>query len=354
MSTPKKFNISIDSGVTWLTFPGDTADMQLNGASINDTVFGASYASMQPGMINWTMSANGFYKGFAGYVAKINKGGTPTVMTGEACTLVSGKTYQITNSAHRWISYLDTVTVKDNGVNQNANVQSIDYLFGTVTFKSTYTPTTPITIDGKYLPMTQVAQGQSFTLTQTSATVDKSTFNTAQANSGLKVFDYGLKTVALDISGVYSVTSAYIAGLEARSNFYVEINPDGQGYGTGSVARGIFKPATEGQSGKVAELEVEATKFTLFVPDPGTFTFFSVPFEWNHAGSSTLSTALQNALTSWQNGTLPQFQYLYDGTNGQTGSGVLTDLTLTGGLEVMNTFAVKVQGSDTLTAVGTG
>lgn len=354
MSTPKKFNISIDAGVTWQTFPGDTAELQLNGTNINDTVFGANYQSGQPGIINWNMSANGFYKGFAGYVAKLNQGGTPTVITAEACTLVSGKTYRITNAAHRWLDPNTAVVVKDGGVDHTADVLSIDYLFGTVTFKGTYTVTGAVTVDGKYLPMTQIAKGQTFTLTQTANTIDLSSFDTAQANNGLKVFDYGLKTVALDINAIYAITGGWYNALTGRNNVYIEINPDGAGQGVGSCARGIFKTMTEQQAGKVAELEVETLKFSLFVPDPSLVPLMAYPFSWDHGATSTLSTALKNALTSWTSGVLPQFQYLYDGTNGRKGAGVLTDLTLTGGLEVMNTFAIKVQGSDTLTVVGTG
>jgi hypothetical protein len=356
MSTPKKFNISDDNGVTWFTYPGDTADLQNNAGAINDTVFGANYQSNQPGMINWTMSASAFYKGFAGYVAKINQAGTPTVMTAEACTLVSGKTYKITNAAHSWIDYTAPgPTVKDNAVSQMANVLSIDYVNGTVTFKASYTVTGPVTIDGKFLPMTPILKGQSFTLTQTANTIDLSSFDTAQANNGLKVFDYGLKTVSVDISGIYAIANNWYTALTGRANVYIEINPDGQGVGVnGSVARGIYKPITQQQAGKVAELEVETLKFNLFVPDPSLVPLMASPFGWQHGASSTLSIALQKSLNGFLGNTLPKFQYLYDGTNGRSGAGVITDLTLTGGLEVMNTFAIKVQGSDALTVVGTG
>jgi hypothetical protein len=359
MSTPKKFDISDDNGVTWFTFPGDTAEFQNNGNAINDTVFGANYQSNQPGMINWNMSANAFYKGFAGYVAKINQGGTPTAMTAEAMTLVSGKTYRVTNAVKSWWDYVAPgITVKDNGVAHNADVLSIDYVNGMVTFKAAYTVAGPVTVDGKYLPMTPIVKGQSFTLTQTANTIDLSSFDTAQANNGLKVFDYGLKTVSVDISGIYAITNGWFTSLTSRNNVYIEINPDGLGYGpTGSTARGIYKTVTQQQAGKVAELEVETLKFNLFVPDPSLVPLMLNPFGWNHGATSSLSIAIQKALNAWQVGVASptlQFRYLYDGTNGRKGAGIVTDMTLTGGLEVMNTFAVKVQGTDALTVVGTG
>lgn len=347
----KKFQISIDAGATYLTYPGDTADLVLSGTQIKDTVFGQPYESQQPGMINWTMAANGIYKGFAGYVAKLMVSGTSTAMAAEPMSLISGKTYQITNTVKRVMDRLFAVTVFDNAVDQTANVISIDYLFGRVTFNAGYTVNSPVTITAHYLPMTQIAKSQTWTLTQTSTAINKSDFVSAQANSGLMVHDYGLKTVAFDLNGFYAVSNAFVAALLARTEFVIEIGPDG---GNLSIARGWFKPHSEQLSGKVGDLEVEALKFSLFVPDPGAVPLAPYPFQWLHAGGTTLSLAIQNSITAWEASTLPLFKYLYDGTNGRSGAGVITDITLTGGLDVMNLFTIKVQGSDTLSVVGTG
>jgi len=351
MTTAKKFQISIDSGTTYFTFPGDTAALDSTATDIKDTVFGQNWESGQTGLAEWTMSANGFYKGFAGYVAQIRKGGTPTTMTGEATTFLTGKSYQITNAAHQVIDRTQTVTVKDNAVSQNANVLSIDYLWGIVTFKASYTVVTPVTIDGKYIPMTQIAKGQTFTLTQTAGTIDTTDFPTAQGNGGFKTVSQGLNVVNLELGGVYAITNGWLAALTARSEVMIEITPDGNEQ---AACRGIFKPLNEGQSGKVGELEAEATKFVLAVPDPSAYPLLTSPFSWRFASGSTLSQSLQNALTQWQNAASANFNYLYDGTNGQTGVGVITDMTLKGGLDVMNEFTIKVMGSGALSAVGTG
>lgn len=346
----KKFQISIDSGSTYITFPGDTADLQNNAGQIKDTVFGQLYESNQPGIINWMMSANGIFKGYAGYVAVLKKGGTPTTMTAEPCALVSGKIYKITNAVKRVISRADSLVVLDNAVDHTTDVLSIDYLNGTVTFKSAYTPTTPITVTGKYLPMSQIAKGQSFTLTQTATVIDTSDFISAQANNGYKNCDYGLKTVSLDIKGFYAVSNAWIAQLQSRGELVIEIGPDGS---SDTLCRGFFRQTSQQQSGKVGELEVEQLKFDLNVPDPGVLPLMAFPFSW-YFTSSPLSPSLINAINSWTNSVKPNFNYLYDGTNGQTGIGVLNDVSLSGGLEVMNTFAIKVTGDGGLTAVGTG
>lgn len=350
----KRVRISIDAGSTYYTFPGDTGDLQNTMANIKDTVFGQDYESEQPGMISWMISCDGFFKGFAGYVAVLKKSGTPTTLTAEPAAIVvagAGSIVQITDATKRVLDPATAVVVLDNAVDHTADVEYIDYLNGKIKYKSAYTPTTPTTVTGKYLPLTQIAKGQSFTLTQTSASIDTSDFITAQANGGRKTFDYGLKTVACDMKGFYAISNGWIAALQARGLYVIEISPDGGGQ---SVARGIFKLGNQQQSGKVGELEVEDLKFVLYVPDPsGLASLMLYPFQWYHT-ATTLSQAIQNAITCWEGKTLPLVQYLYDGTNGQSGSAVVTDVTLTGGLEVMNTFALKFQGSGAITAVGTG
>jgi hypothetical protein len=349
--TTKKVDIS-DDGSTWFTFPGDTGSLQSQATNIKDTVFGQNFESNQAGLISWTLDADGMYKGFAGYVATIKKSGTSTATTNEATTNLATRVYQITNTIKRTFDRSVAVVVKDNGVDQTANVLSIDFMFGIITFKSTYTVVGPVTATYNYLPLAAIAKGQGFTLSQTTSVIDTTDFPTAQSNGGFKTSDYGLRTVALDVNGVFAITNGWLAALTARNELVVEICPDGN---QKSIARGLYKVVTEGQSGKVGELEAEQIKFVLSVPDPSAVPLFGAPFSWAHDPTTTLSMSLQKALTAWQNGVPTEnFRYLEDGTNGQKGTGVITDLTLTGGLDVMNTFAIKVMGNGGLTVVGTG
>ena len=66
---PKTVDLSDDNGVQWHSLPGGTGELTSEAASIDDTIFGQTYQSNQPGLIGWTVTANGLYKGFAGYVA---------------------------------------------------------------------------------------------------------------------------------------------------------------------------------------------------------------------------------------------------------------------------------------------
>jgi hypothetical protein len=343
----KKFQISDDDGTSWATFPGSQASVGTELGQIDDTVFGHDYSSIQPGLKNCQFSSNGFYKGFAGYIAKVMKSGTPTAMTAEATTQIgSTKTYQITDATKRALSIAHAVVVDDGGTPVAAgDIASIDYLFGKVTFDAGYTPTGAVTFDAYYLPLTQIARGNSFSLTQTAAAVDVTAYEDAQANDGTQVFDYGLKTVSLEIGGFYSISNAYKALLEARSTLIIEINPDGAGK---SSARGFFKPAGTDQSGNVGEPETESISFSLFVPD---IEGMAHPFAWNHTSDTTLSLALRRALQAYQAKEKYLYRYLPNGVAGIECEGVITDISLSNALDAMNDFTLSVQGSDELTVV---
>lgn len=337
----KRVQISDDAGATWFTFPGNKADKSLTASDINDTIFGADYQSGQTGMITSEMSCNGLFKGFAGYVSKIMKSGTATTFTASGMTLVTGKTYKMTLATQNIWDRKTAVTILDNAVAVSAaNILSIDYLHGQVTFISAYTPTGPITATGKYLPMTQIAGANGFTLTQNANAIDNTDYVVAQTNGGYRTYSIGLRTVKLSLKGFYNASNGFEALLQSRPEIVIELNIDGGGL---NVARGWFKPITVGQSGNVGELEDASLDFSLSVPDQADI---SIPFAWAIDPASTLSTALKKALTHYTTSNTIKVNYLPDGTTGFKTSAIITDLSLTGGLDVMNEFSIKFQGSD--------
>lgn len=341
----KRVRISADGGTTWYTLPGNTADISSKADSQDDTIFGQDYKSSQTGLIGWEVSANAIFKGYSGYVTKILKPGASTAMSGEATTLVSGKTYQITAATKRIINRNAALVINDNGgAVAAADILSIDYLFGKVTFTSGYTVTGPITIDGEYFPTVSIGCANEFTLTQTAEAIDNTCMDTAQANSGHKTYEPGLKTVSLELSGIYKTTNGFLASLIARSEVVIQIDLAGDGL---TVARGFFKPMETGQSGDVGALEQNTISYELSVPDDDKLV---TPFHWEVGAGSTLNTAIQECLDSWENSTVIDIAYLEDGTTGLQGNCIITDLSLAGGLTSMNTFTVKVQGSDQLVA----
>lgn len=335
----KRIQISPNSGANWYTFPGDKGELHDDATAIKDTTFGQDFASDQTGMINWHITTNGLYKGFAGYVAKVKKSGTPTTFTAEATTLLSGRDYQVTNPIKQIWDRTTPVVVHDGAtLLVETTDYTVDYLFGIVTLVNA--PAGAVTVSGKYLPMTQVAKANSFTLTQTANALKTSVYETAQANGGYESYEYGLRTVSLSLKGIYASSNGFRALLAARSELIIEINPDGSSL---SVARGFFKPMATSQTGNVGELEDQTLNFSLAVPFQDDI---SIPFDWTFAAGSTLARAVREAIIAWQAGTLTHVNYLSNGTTGTQGAAVITDLTLTGGLDAMNDFAIKFQGSD--------
>jgi len=264
-------------------------------------------------------------------------------MTAEAAAQVgTSQSYQITALAHQILDPDTPVVVYGNAIIIPAtDIAGIDYLTGTITFSAGYTVVAPVTIDGAFLPATQVVAANTFTLTMTAQTVDKTDFVSAQGNNGFKSVDYGLRTVALSLSGFHSSTTGYFGLIVARTLVVIKIQPAGT---DDAVAIGFFKPKQKQQQGNVGALEQDDMEFSLYVPSSNY-----VPFEWTFSTTTNLSLAIQDFLKAWMNVTKLDVKYLQDpaataGQQGYSGSGVVTEATLKGGLDVMNEYTVHIAG----------
>lgn len=340
----KIIKVSDDAGANYYTLPGGQGDIAREMNPIDDTLFGQTFKSQFPGMISWNISANAIYKGFAGYVADIKKQGTSTAMTGEAMTLVSGKRYKITATTKNIWDRTATWVVYDGVTDVTAQVETWNYLFGQIVFKSSYTVVGAVTVDGKYYPTAVLGQGQSFSLTQTAEAIQTTTFALAQANGGYHTHSPGLRTVGLEVRNIYALASGFASALQARSEWIVELNPDGADK---SRARGFFQLTRHGQSGNVGALEEETVQFSLNVP---YVTGLEYPFSWDHAADTTIPTGLKKCLDAWNAETGLKVRYSPDGTAGDEGNVVVTECSLTGGLEAMNDFKVGFRGNGALAA----
>jgi hypothetical protein len=341
----KRIRVSDDGGTTFYTLPGSSGEKRLEAASVNDTIFGQDYGSNMQSIIARSVSGNSYFKGIAGYVASVKQGGTPTTMTGEPTTLVSTRVYQITNAIKRLISYADTLTVLDGVTDVTAQVLSIDYLNGTITFLPTYTVVGAITVTGKYLPSAVIAKARSFTLNQTAAEIDTTDYATAQANGGLRTYTQGLKTVNMDIGGIFDTTNAFVTSLLARSLLVLDVSPDGS---STTMFRGFFRPSSHQEGGNVGATEDETRTFQLWVPDGSLVT---APFSWYFATASALNLGVRKVLAAYQAGTVIKVQYLYDGTNGVVSDAIVTEASLTNSYEGQNEFRFTFRGSGATTPV---
>lgn len=341
----KLIQTSLD-GVTYSTLPGSSGDLNHEGSSAEDTIFGNSFSSSQPTLVGWTLSANAFYKGYAGYTTTFKKTGTSTATTGESMSVVSGQTYAIDDTTKEVWDYNNAITVYDNSISVDAaNIESIDHLFGRVTFTSGYSVTGPVTVDVNYLPLSAVGTSREFSLTMNAESVDTTDFATAQANGGYMTYTQGLRTVGIDASGFYQLSNGFVDLVNARSELVIEIDLGAQGE---TVARGFFKAISTGQSGDVGGNEDETITFELSVPDDADVV---TPFKWLHASGTTLSTGIKNVLDAWQDESDIEIKYLHDGTNGYSGTGVVTDCSLSTSIDGMSEFSVSVQGSGATASV---
>lgn len=333
----KVVNVSDDSGSTWYPVPGQDASFNSDGDQLDDSILGQTFESGLTGLITWNIGGNAYYKGYAGYAADLKQSGTLTATTGEAMSLVSGKTYRIDDSTKEVWDWDATLTVYDNASPvATSNIESIDYLFGQVTFTGAYSVTGPITIDVSYYPLSTFGKGRSFTLTQTVNTIDTSDYQTVQANGGYRIHEAGLRTVSLDIEGIFNAADDWQGTLSARNAVLIEINADGAAK---STARGWFRLTSAGQEGSVGDTESESISFVLNVDD-STVT----PFAWDHASDTILSQGIRVILASFESQTDIDAQYLHDGTNGYQGTVVVGEASLSSDIEDMNTFSYSLVG----------
>lgn len=349
----KRVQVSVDAGATWLTLPGNAGEARNEMANVGDTIFGQPYESNQPSLGQFNFTANGIFKGVAGYNAVIKKPGTPVAMTAEAAALVSGKTYRISAATKRVISYANALTVFDNAVDRTSEVLTVDYLAGTVTFKGSYTVVGPVTLTGSYVPMAVIAKARSFTLTQTQSENDETGYEDAQGNGGMRVFAGGLKSVSLDIGGIYRAANAWLTSLQSRGIVYIECDVDAVNPGL-NVFRGFFKINNRTQSGNQGDVETETVTMGLWVPDGA---LVEVPFSWYVAAGSTLNAAVKACLNAWINQTSVLLRYLPSGATGATpldgiqGSVIVTEASLANAIDGQNEFSFSFRGSGTATAV---
>lgn len=355
----KRIQVSDDAGSNWYTLPGNSGSINSDGQELNDTIFGHSFQSSEIGLISGQISSNAIYKGFAGYHCDIRQmAGSTTSFTGESTSQETGQIYVIDDATKDVWDHTQALTFTDDSTDVTDEVEWIDFLRGRYKFQDSYTvvDTNP-TVAGEYFAKTVVAKGRTFNLTQSQSPIDDTDFATAQANSGHNTYEYGLKTVSLEIGNVYDVTNGWRTTLEGRSLVIIDLAPVGNG-SSDSYARGIFKVSTHAHSGDVGALEEETVNFTLQVPDESDVAttgadndLFLTPFVWTHPSASNISTAVQKVLEAWEDDETLLARYLPDGSTGVSGSVVVSEVSMTGGLEALNEFSVTLMISGALSTV---
>lgn len=133
------------------------------------------------------------------YNVTVSMSGTSTAFTGEATTNTSGKSYQITDADKRLLDPDTTPTVYDNASPVSAsNIESIDYHFGIVTFTGAYSVTGPVTVDGDYYPLLEVAEGRSFDFNRVREMLETTIFGQSYRSRIAGLIDATLTVESLD------------------------------------------------------------------------------------------------------------------------------------------------------------
>lgn len=222
------------------------------------------------------------------YRISLRRAGTPTAFTDEAMSTIAtastaqASAFQISSTVRDVWDRGSTVTFYTSSGSttpiSSTDIHNINYLFGRVYFKSTHSA---VYTTGTYIPMTDIAGANSFTLSMVQDILDDTEFG----STGFRSKAPGLADVQLAVTRWDSLntffddlligsTGAYTTG----STLVAELQTDPDN--SGPIARGWFKLETHNRSGDVASLETAEVNLALadIGADDSTFT---KTFSWS-------------------------------------------------------------------------
>jgi hypothetical protein len=197
------------------------------------------------------------------YNTTIEITGTSTAMVAEAMTGSGAGPYQVT-SAKRVFDPAATFTFYDNGIDCTADVLTVDYLFGKVTF--TGVKTGPITVSGSYLPRLTFLEGRSLGISLDADELDTSVFGSGWKNSA-----QGLMQLTVDVETLALLTADMDPGVGSRKLSAVFLNRTSVVLsccpgGTGNTYRAFVITPSEKEDAAVADLLKATATFKSTAP----------------------------------------------------------------------------------------
>lgn len=157
-------------------------------------------------------------------VASIHRIGSSTAATGNSLSLVGGRTYRTAITPREIWDVSQAVTIYDNGSPvASSNIESIDFLFGQVTFASSYTVTGPVTADHHYHTKAIVAAAKGASFQATRELLETSRFNRAYRSrvAGLKMASGTLEYIGfLGDAATGGYLSDFVDGDDAIIDFH--------------------------------------------------------------------------------------------------------------------------------------
>lgn len=198
------------------------------------------------------------------YRTSIKKSGISTPMVDEPMTNTVGNSYKIDDSLKEIWNRDVFPTFEESAISISvSDIQSIDYLAGTVTF---LTPKTgAITVSGEYYPMANVAGANAYTLDISAETQDSTEFS----GDGYREKQSGLLDVSLSVTAWEKSTTDFYSLINNRIPFVVEVTPGGESL----LCRGWFICESNSKSGSVEALESNDVSFQLDGDWRSSFSF---------------------------------------------------------------------------------
>ena len=333
----KKIKISTDN-VTFYDVPADSPTLNVaatlqENTDLSNTV---GFKSRVQGLKDFNLSAGGNFKPDLTYQFNIKRGGTPTAFSGEVFSNTVGDTWKIDDISKDVWDRTVTPDFFDNAVPVlDADILSIDYLTGEVTF--TATKVGPITADGTFIPTTVGDCVNTATL-DFSIELEEDT-NVKTVDDGWKTRQSKLKDVSISLSAFNDLTKSLFNSIVANETILVEItlgNTDQQ------VIRGWFLIESDNETGSVGDLETE--DFTLQLDGS-----LNSSFSWAYPVSG-FNTALKILTDHYFNGGDLFVQSIPENiiANGKQGAVLMESLSLSLDLNGKMTFSTTLQGNGAL------
>lgn len=198
--------------------------------------------------------------GTAGYNTVIKRSGTSTAFNGEtmSATAVTNQ-YQIDDTTKEVWDRSTTPTFYEDSVEiPSSDIESIDYVFGKVTFATSKTGS--ITVDGDYFPTNVIAQANNYSIDQSIDLQDNTDYETAQSNGGYRTYQGILYDVSVSVGRYDDLNNLFHDDWDTQSPVVVEIQPGG---GTNDIFRAYCLIESANKSGDVESLEEQDISFQI-------------------------------------------------------------------------------------------
>jgi len=156
----------------------------------------------------------------AGLNTVIKISGAATSMTAEATTTSDNQVYQITSTAKQVLDRDTAPTVYDDGV-ETVESYTVNYLNGKITFATVDAGRGPITVTGKYLPMSTAAYAHSMSVSKAVDLHETTAFGATHKNRLA-----GLKSASGTINQFDVADTTYSDALTAGNPIVIEIRSE--------------------------------------------------------------------------------------------------------------------------------